>query len=96
VLLLLYPVTTVRQGWVRQVGTLEILFNDRQQPAMLLSGALFSLVHTNVIGFVPILVLGCFLADLYERTGSLGAPIAIHMLHNTFLLGIALTYRMAV
>lgn len=33
----MYPVSTVRQGWVRQIGTLEILFNDRQQPAMLLN-----------------------------------------------------------
>lgn len=65
-------------------------------PAMLLSGALFSMVHTNVIGFIPIMMLGCFLAYLYERTGSLSAPVAIHMLHNAFLLGMALTYRMAI
>tara|TARA_Y100000034_G_C6901065_1_gene416779 strand:- start:364 stop:693 length:330 start_codon:yes stop_codon:yes gene_type:complete len=32
-----YPVTTVRQGWVEQIGTLQILFNDRHQPAMLLN-----------------------------------------------------------
>jgi len=33
----MYPVCTVRQGWVQHVGTLEILFDDRQQPAMLLN-----------------------------------------------------------
>lgn len=64
--------------------------------AMLVSGAFFSAVHTNVIGFLPILLLGCLLADQYERTGSLAGPIAIHVLHNTFLLSLALTYRWAV
>ena len=61
--------------------------------AMLLSGALFSLVHTNLIGFLPIMVLGCLLAYLYERTGSLIAPMTIHILHNTYLLSLALVFR---
>jgi len=61
--------------------------------AMLISGALFALVHTNVVGFLPILILGCLLAHLYERTGSLASPLAIHMLHNTFLMSTALVFR---
>ena len=61
--------------------------------AMLASGALFAAVHTNPIGFVPILVLGCLLADLYERSGSLLSPIAVHMVHNTFLVGVGLTAK---
>lgn len=61
--------------------------------AMLISAALFSALHTNLIGFAPILVLGCVLADLYERTGSLAAPIAVHITHNTLLVGIALALR---
>lgn len=61
--------------------------------AMGISGAVFSMVHTNLIGFIPILLLGCLLADLYERTGSLLSPIAVHMLHNSLLLSVALTYR---
>lgn len=61
--------------------------------SMLVSGALFSLVHTNPLGFVPILVLGCLLADAYERTGSIAGPIAIHITHNTFLMGLALIFR---
>jgi len=57
--------------------------------AMTMSGGLFALAHTNFIGFLPILLLGAFLADLYERTGSLWASIAVHMVHNTFLIGLA-------
>ena len=61
--------------------------------AMLVSGALFSGLHTNAIGFVPILLLGVFLAFLYEFTGTLLAPMAVHILHNTFLIGIALAAK---
>ena len=61
--------------------------------AMLTSGALFAAVHTNLIGFVPILILGCLLADLYERSGSLLSPIAVHVVHNTFLVGVSLTAK---
>ena len=61
--------------------------------AMLVSGAIFAAVHSNWMGFLPIMVLGCFLADLYERTGTLISPIAVHILHNTFLLHVALAVR---
>ncbi len=61
--------------------------------AMLLSAGLFALVHTNVLGFLPIMLLGCLLANLYERTGSLAVPIAVHVLHNTLLMALALVFR---
>ena len=61
--------------------------------AILASGALFALVHTNVVGFVPIMALGCFLAALYERTGSLLSPIAVHIMHNTLLVSIGLSVK---
>ncbi len=62
-------------------------------PAIILSGAIFSGLHTNVIGFLPIMVLGGLLAYLYERTGSLVSPLAVHVLHNTFLMVLALVFR---
>ncbi len=62
-------------------------------PAMLLTGALFSLVHTNVIGFLPVTALGGLLAYLYERTGSLMSPIAVHIVHNTLLMCLSLLFR---
>ncbi len=61
--------------------------------AMVISGSFFALVHTNPVGFVPILLLGCLLADVYERTGSLTASITVHILHNTLLIGLGLTVK---
>ena len=61
--------------------------------AMLVSATAFSLIHTNVLGFLPILALGCLMADLYERTGSLISPLVVHILHNTFLMSLALVVR---
>ena len=61
--------------------------------AMVLSGAAFALVHTNVLGFLPIFALGCLLANLYERTGSLAVPVIVHMLHNGLLMSVALVLR---
>ena len=61
--------------------------------ATLLSGAAFSLVHTNVVGFLPIMALGCLLAHLYESTGSLASPLAVHIVHNSLLMSLALVLR---
>jgi membrane protease YdiL (CAAX protease family) len=61
--------------------------------AMLISGSVFAAVHTNLIGFAPIVALGALLAGRYERTGSLLAPIAIHVVHNALLMGLALTLK---
>ena len=54
--------------------------------AAFLSGAIFSLLHTNIVGFFPIMTLGILLAYLYETTGSLVASIAVHMVHNSIIL----------
>ncbi len=64
-----------------------------QAAAILISAALFSLIHTNVLGFIPIMLLGCLLAYVYERTGSLASSLAIHILHNSLLMGLALSFR---
>ena len=61
--------------------------------AMAASGSLFAVVHTNPVGFLPILLLGCVLADLYERTGSLLASITVHIMHNTLLISLGLTVK---
>ena len=61
--------------------------------AMLVSSSLFAAMHTNLIAFIPILALGCVLAHLYERSGSLAGPMVVHMVHNTFLVGLGLTAR---
>ena len=57
---------------------------------VLLSGALFSMLHTNIVGFLPIMILGVLMAFLYETTGSLIAPIAVHIVHNSIIVGFVL------
>lgn len=61
--------------------------------AMVASGAAFALLHANPVGFIPIMALGCLLAYLYERTGTLLAPMVIHIVHNTILMSFALILR---
>lgn len=53
-------------------------------PAALVSGLLFGLVHLpgGVLQVPPLAVFGVLLAWLYERTGSLGPPIFVHMIQN--------------
>ena len=50
--------------------------------AMLITSFLFSALHANWVGFLPIMALGMLLAYLYEKTGSLSASIAVHIMHN--------------
>jgi membrane protease YdiL (CAAX protease family) len=50
--------------------------------AMFITSAVFASLHTNIVGFAPILVLGMLLAYMYEMTGTLVAPITIHVIHN--------------
>lgn len=50
--------------------------------AMLGSAACFALIHVNLAGFASIFVLGCALAYLYERTGTLVAPFTLHAANN--------------
>lgn len=50
---------------------------------MVLTSAIFSLVHENIFSFVPIFVLGMALCYLYEKTGSVMACAALHVTHNT-------------
>ena len=53
---------------------------------VILSAALFSALHTNIIGFLPIMALGVLMAYLYETTGSLVASITVHVLHNSLIV----------
>jgi uncharacterized protein len=46
------------------------------------TSVIFSLLHAHIVGFLPILALGVLLAYLYEKTGSLLVPMAVHMMHN--------------
>ncbi len=50
--------------------------------SMLFTACVFAALHTNVIGFLPILVIGILLAYLYEKTGTLVSSITVHIIHN--------------
>ncbi len=59
--------------------------------AICLSAAAFAVAHEFAYGIPPLFVLGFLFAYLYERTGSLVAPIAAHAVHNLFAL---VTFRL--
>ncbi|HZO36011.1 MAG TPA: CPBP family intramembrane glutamic endopeptidase [Solirubrobacteraceae bacterium] len=59
-------------------------------PAAAITGVVFGLAHvaSSPIGFiVPLAVLGVLLCLLYERTGSLYPPMALHCLNNSIAFG---------
>ena len=58
--------------------------------AILSSGILFATLHANLVGFLPIALLGCALAYGYELTGSLVTSITIHIVHNFLVMVIFL------
>jgi membrane protease YdiL (CAAX protease family) len=75
----------------------EVMFRGLLYPAlknkigvglsMAVTAALFAMVHWHLQTFPPLFVLGLALAHLYERTGTLAAPISFHAMFNfwTFL-----------
>lgn len=63
--------------------------------AMIVSTLFFTVLHLSVDLFVPIFVLGLFLAWLYEYTGSLYPGIFLHAANNALSLLALLALQMA-
>ncbi|MFH1791683.1 MAG: type II CAAX endopeptidase family protein [Candidatus Omnitrophota bacterium] len=61
---------------------------------MLVTSAVFSVLHAHAVGFVPIMILGMALVFLYEKTGSLIPSITLHVTHNLASLGLVFFVRM--
>jgi len=57
--------------------------------ALGISAGLFAFLHGDWVFFVPIFGLGWIFGWIYERTGSLVAPMSVHILHNTGMLVLA-------
>jgi hypothetical protein len=57
------------------------------------SAAIFAALHMNFMAFLPIFVLGVFLAYIYERTGSLIPCMTVHMLHNLIMVCLTLGFK---
>ncbi len=62
--------------------------------AGLSSALVFAAAHGSLAALLPLFVFGCVLAFLYEKTGSLWAPIAVHFCFNgaTVLVQMAARY----
>lgn len=61
--------------------------------AYLGSAALFAVIHLSIVALLPIFLLGLALAWVYDRTGSLLAPIVMHAVVNGISVAIALLVR---
>ncbi|MFU8848295.1 MAG: lysostaphin resistance A-like protein [Opitutales bacterium] len=54
--------------------------------AQFISGAVFAMLHGNLLSFVPLVLVGVLLARAYEKTGSLAVAIWFHAFFNAFSL----------
>jgi membrane protease YdiL (CAAX protease family) len=61
--------------------------------AFLGSAALFAVIHISLVAVLPIFLLGLSLAWIYQRTGNLLAPIAMHATVNGISVALALLVR---
>jgi membrane protease YdiL (CAAX protease family) len=59
------------------------------QKAALISSLLFALIHLQPTAIPPIFILGYIFAYLYERSGSIGPAILMHISTNGLALGAA-------
>ena len=57
--------------------------------AIALSGTLFGLFHLRPTQLLPLVLLGCYLAYVVWRTGSLFTGIVVHFLYNGLLVLVA-------
>lgn len=55
--------------------------------AQFTSGAIFAVMHGNLLSFVPLVIVGVLLARVYEKTGNLTVAIWFHAFFNAFSLG---------
>ncbi|MSO41405.1 MAG: CPBP family intramembrane metalloprotease [Solirubrobacterales bacterium] len=59
-------------------------------PAVLISGLIFGMIHasTGITTVIPLAALGCVLAWVYDKTGSLWPCIFIHVINNGLALAL--------
>ncbi|MEE8360260.1 MAG: type II CAAX endopeptidase family protein [Candidatus Omnitrophota bacterium] len=61
--------------------------------AILISAFIFAFLHAHLAGFFPIMILGIFLAYMYEKTGSLIASMTVHITHNLIMVFLMLLVK---
>ena len=50
--------------------------------AGIFSALIFAAAHGSLVALLPLFVFGCLLAFVYQKTGSLWAPISVHFFFN--------------
>ena len=61
--------------------------------AALFSALVFAGAHGNIAALVPLFIFGLILVVVYEKTGSIWAPIAVHALFNGTTVAVQLLLR---
>ncbi len=61
--------------------------------AAVFSALVFAAAHGNVAALVPLFVFGLVLVAVYEKTGSIWAPVGVHFLFNASTVAIQLLAR---
>lgn len=84
--------------------TEELLFRGYLYPVLkrfsgvsfscVLSGLIFATAHGELAALPTLFFLGMLLAVLYERTGSIWAPVGLHALFNSITVILSLLARM--
>jgi membrane protease YdiL (CAAX protease family) len=54
----------------------------------------FAATHGSIAALVPLFALGCVLALVYQKTGSLWTPVAVHFCFNAATVGIQMIDRL--
>lgn len=62
-------------------------------PAILFGSLIFAVAHNNAMALIPLFTLGVLLTLAYEFTGSLWAPISIHVLFNGLTVAVQIAIR---
>jgi membrane protease YdiL (CAAX protease family) len=74
----------VFNAWLREGG---------RRFAFIGSALLFAVIHVSLLSLIPIFALGLMLAWIYDRTGTLVAPIAMHATVNGISVALAFLVR---
>jgi membrane protease YdiL (CAAX protease family) len=74
----------VFNAWLREGG---------RRFAFIGSALLFAVIHLSLVSLLPIFLLGLALAWVYQRTGNLLAPMAMHATVNGISVALALLAR---
>jgi membrane protease YdiL (CAAX protease family) len=54
-----------------------------------ISGSVFALFHRSPLALLALVLVGCYLGFVYERTGSLFSSMAAHFAYNLTVIGLA-------